>query len=119
MSAILKAGKKHFSEKLQEDLQFLEVPEWKDENGKPSKIYFRSSMRLSQKGILLKHYQNDEFDKAIACQLIFRCKDSQGKPLFQMNQMDQIIDELDPDVCSRIVTEMDQALPSIDEIKGN
>ena len=119
MSDVLKAGKKHFSERLQEDLKSIEVPEWKDENGKPSKIYFRTSMRLSQKGILLKHYQNDEFDKAIACQLIFRCKDSKGKPLFQMNQMDQIIDELDPDVCSRIVSEMDENLPSVDEMKGN
>ena len=119
MTNVLEVGKKHFKEKLSEELKCIEVPEWKDNEGKPSKIYFRSSMRLSQKGILLKHYQNDEYAKAIACQLIFRCKDSQGKPLFQMNQMDQIIDDLDPDVCSRIVTQMDQILPSIDEIKGN
>tara|TARA_R100001443_G_scaffold114405_1_gene130370 strand:+ start:163 stop:519 length:357 start_codon:yes stop_codon:yes gene_type:complete len=116
---ILKAGKKHFADKLQEDLQSIEVPEWLNEEGKPFKIYFRSSLRLSQKGILLKHYQNEEYDKAIACQLIFRAKDQDGKPLFKMNQMDQIIDDLDPDVCSKIVSQMDNALPSVEEIKGN
>ena len=119
MSAILKAGKKHFSEKLQEDLQSLEVPEWKDENGKPFIIYFRTSMRLSQKSQLLKYYNAQEYDKAIACQMIFKCRDEKGKPLFTLGQMDQIIDELDPDICSRIVNEMEDSLPSLDEIKGN
>ena len=119
MNSVLDAGKKHFSVKLQEDLKSLEVPEWKDDEGQPVKIYFKSSMRLSQKSILLKHYQNEEYDKAIACQMIFRCRDAEGKPLFTMGQLDQIIDDLDPDVCSRIVTEMDQAGESIDEIKGN
>ena len=68
MTDVLKAGKKHFKAKLTEELQSIEVPEWTDDNDKPIKVYFKSSMRLSQKSILLKHYQNDDFDKAIACQ---------------------------------------------------
>jgi len=76
-------------------------------------------MRLSQKSRLLKHHSNNEYDKAIACQLIFKCRDENGKPLFTLGQMDQIIDELDPDVCTRLVNEMEDQLPSIDEIKGN
>ena len=119
MSDVLKAGKKHFKAKLTEELQSIEVPEWKDDTDKPIKVYFKSSMRLSQKSILLKHYQNDDFDKAIACQMIFRCKDENGKALFTMNQIDQIIDDLDPDVCSRIVQKMDEANPSQEEISGN
>ncbi len=119
MTSVLQAGKRHFSDKLSEDLKCIEVPEWKDDEGQPVKIYFKSSMRLSQKSRLLKHHSNNEYDKAIACQLIFKCRDENGKPLFTLGQMDQIIDELDPDVCTRIVNEMEAQLPSIDEIKGN
>ena len=119
MTNVLEVGKKHFKEKLSEELKCIEVPEWQDDEGKPLKIYFKSSLRLSQRSRLLKHHSNNEYDKQIACQLIFKCRDEKGKPLFTLGQMDQIIDELDPDVCTRIVNEMEDQLPSIDEIKGN
>ena len=117
--SVLKAAKAHFKERLTEELQCLEVPEWSDEEGNPAKIYYRSSMRLSQKSIIPKHYQKDQFDKAIAYGLIFRCRDVDGKLIFQPNQLDQIIDDVDPDVASWIISEMDKDQTSVEEIKGN
>ena len=119
MTSVLQAGKNHFSAKMEEDLKCIEIPEWKDDEGQPVKIYFKSSMRLSQKSKLLKYYNAQEYDKAIAIQMIFKCRDKDGKPLYTMGQMDQIIDDLDPDICSRIVNEMEDQLPTLDEIKGN
>ena len=119
MSNVLSVAKQHFKDRLNAELKCLEVPEWLDEEGNPVKIYFRPSMRLSQKSIILKHYQKDQFDKAIAYGLIFRCRDENGKMIFQQNQVDQIIDEIDPDVASWIISEMDKDQPDVGEIKGN
>ena len=117
--SVLARAKTHFKERLAEELQSLDVPEWADENGEPTKIYFRSSMNLKQKSIILKHYQKDELDKAIAFQLIFRCRDKDGKLIFSSNQLDQILDEIDPDIASRIIAEMEKGESEIEEIKGN
>ena len=76
-------------------------------------------MRLSQKSIILKHYNKDEFDKAIAYGLIFRCRDADGKMVFKEGQVDQIIDEIDPEVASWIIQQMDKDQPSVEDIKGN
>ena len=117
--SVLERAKTHFKERLGEELQCLDVPEWPDDNGEPTKIYFRSSMNLKQKSIILKHYQKDELDKAIAFQLIFRCRDKDGKLIFNANQLDQILDEIDPDVASKIISEMEKGETNIEEIKGN
>ena len=116
---VLARAKTHFKERLAEELQSLDVPEWEDENGEPTKIYFRSSMNLKQKSIILKHYQKDELDKAIAFQLIFRCRDKDGKLIFNANQLDQILAEIDPDVASKIISEIEKGETDIEEIKGN
>ena len=117
--SVLKAAKAHFKDRLSEELRCIEVPEWTEEDGNPVKIYFRPSMRLSQKSIILKHYNKDEFDKAIAYGLIFRCRDADGKRVFKEGQVDQIIDEIDPEIASWIIQQMDKDQPSVEDIKGN
>ena len=116
---VLKAAKNHFKASLSGELYSLEVPQWTDEGGKPITIYFRSSMRLSQKSIVLKHYMKEEFDKATASQIIFRARDKDGKPIFQMNQLDQLVDETDGEVLEWISRRMNEISPSIDEIEKN
>ena len=116
---VLKAAKNHFKASLSGELYSLEVPQWTDESGKPITIYFRSSMRLSQKSIVLKHYMKEEFDKATASQIIFRARDKDGKPIFQMNQLDQLVDETDGEVLEWISKRMNEISPSIDEIQKN
>tara|TARA_R100001086_G_C11803537_1_gene249513 strand:+ start:189 stop:548 length:360 start_codon:yes stop_codon:yes gene_type:complete len=119
MSDVLNIAKAQYSSKLAEELQFFEVPQWLDDEGKPVKIYFRTTMRLSQRSIMLKHYQNDRFDKALACRLIFQARDKDGKALFQLNQIDQIVDEFDPNVVQFICNKFEEAEPSQDEITKN
>ena len=121
--SVLARAKTHFKERLGEELQSLDVPEWPDENGESTKIYYRSSMSLKQKSICLKWFASDEKDsyaKGIAYQIIFRCRDSEGNRIFKENQLDQILDEIDPDILADIIKRMDEALAiSNDEIAGN
>ena len=114
MSDILKSAKSHFKERLGGELLSLTVPEWNN-----AKIYYRPAMKLSQRSVVMKHIQNNEWDKCIAWGLIFRCRDENGKPIFNRCNLDQIIDEFDPDVCQRIIEEMNANDPTQDEIQGN
>ena len=114
MSKILNSAKSHFKARLGEELKTLIVPEWDN-----AKIYYRPAMKLSQRSIVMKHIQNNEWDKCLAWGLIFRAKDAEGKPLFTKGHLDQIIDEFDPDVCQRIIEEMNANDPTQEEILGN
>jgi hypothetical protein len=39
--------------------------------------------------------------------------------IFNSNQLDQILDDIDPDIASRIIAEMEKGESEIEEIKGN
>jgi hypothetical protein len=114
MTDVLKVAKDQFKARLAEELKFITVPEWGDK-----KIYYRSAMKLSQRAIVMKHVQRDEWDKCIAWGIIFRCRDENGKALFNRGHLNQIIDEFDPDVCQRIIEEMNANDPTHEEIQGN
>jgi hypothetical protein len=81
---------------------------------KSAKSHFKE--RLGEE---LKCLTVPEWNKCIAWGMIFRCRDENGKPLFNRGHLDQIIDEFDPDVCQRIIEEMNANDPTQDEIKGN
>ena len=119
MSKILKIAKAQYSAKLAEDLLSFEVPQWQDDDGKPITIYFRPTMRLSQRSVMLKHYSKDEFDKALACRLIYQARDKDGKALFTIGHLDQIVDEFDPSVVQFICNKFEEAEPSQDDIAKN
>ena len=114
MTDVLKAAKAQFKARLGEELQSIIVPEWGDK-----KIYYRSAMKLSQRSVIMKHLQNNEWDKVIAWGIIFRCRDENGLPLFKSGHLNQIIDEFDPDICQRIIEEMNANDPKHEEIAGN
>ena len=119
MTDITKIAKAHYSAKLAEELLSFEVPQWQDDDGKPVTIYFRPTMRLSQRSVMLKHYSKDEFDKALACRLVFQARDKDGKALFKLNQLDQIVDEFDPSVVQYICNKFEEAEPSQEDIAKN
>ena len=114
MTDVLKAAKAQFKARLGEELKLIIVPEWGDK-----KIYYRHAMKLSQRSIIMKHLQNNEWDKVIAWGMIFRCRDENGEAIFNRGNLNQIIDELDPDICQRIIEEMNADEPTQNEISGN
>ena len=119
MSDVLNIAKEQFKASLSGELQSFEVPQWEDKDGKPIRIYFRQSMRLSQKSRVLKHYMKEEFDKATAMQIIFRARDKDGKHMFQMGHLDQLTDECDGEVLEFISRKMNEMAPALDEIEKN
>ena len=119
MSDVLNIAKAQFKERLAENLNSLEVPEWKDKDGKPIVIYYRPVIKMAQQSVIMKHVQNKEYDKAQALNLIFRCRDADGKLIFNQGQLDQIVDEFDPNVVAKIIDKMNDGIPTDEEIEGN
>tara|TARA_R100000655_G_C2994150_1_gene193457 strand:- start:2295 stop:2654 length:360 start_codon:yes stop_codon:yes gene_type:complete len=119
MSNIAEIARSQFKERLSEELKSLEVPEWKDKDGKPVVIYYRPVIKMSQQSVIMKHVQNKDYDKAQALNLIYRCRDKNGKLIFTPLQVDAVIDDFDPNVVASIIDRMNEDLPNDDDIEGN
>ncbi len=116
---VLTRARNQFSERLSAGLQFIEVPEWKDEDGSNTKIYYKPSLNLKQQQKILELSSKDKVVEAIAMTLVLRALDENGKPLFNQSNMHEIMRECDPDVVSRIVTGMNADDLSDDVISKN
>ena len=92
----------------------IEVPEWGDENG-PAFIY-AEPCTLADKGKIKKRSEKDEID-ALAYILILKAQDAQGNKLFTLEDKHALKTKVDPDVLSRIASEMMRA-PSIEQMLG-
>ena len=116
---VLTRGINQFSERLNAGLQCVEVPEWPDEDGKNTKIYFKPSLNLKQQQKILELSSKNLVVEAIAQTLILRALDENGKPLFNQANMNEIMRQLDPDVVSRIVSAMNAEDLTDDVIEKN
>ena len=102
MSAILDAAKVHFSERMARELQSVEVPEWE------SKIYFKPCMNFREQGEVLKLHSDNRPAEAVLMTLILKARDKDGEKLFKKAHMTEMMLNIDPEVVSRVVTEMSE-----------
>ena len=76
--SVLNRAKQHFSDRMDETMECVEVPEWGDENG-PAKIWYRPAINLreqNQIGTLASAGKNDE---ALAMSVILRARHAAGR----------------------------------------
>ena len=59
--SIIDAAKTHFRQKIGNELQCIDVPEWA-ENGEPGKIYFRPSINFLQQEKVIRFGFPDRAD---------------------------------------------------------
>ena len=105
MSAILESAKNHFRDRLSGGLKSLEVLEW-EVDGKPSVIYFKPSLNLSQQEKILALSDQGKKAEAIVEALIQRALDADGNRLFKSMDRIELMKHTDPEIISRIVGEM-------------
>jgi len=113
MSAILDAAKVHFRDRMSSELQFVEVPEW------GTKIYFKASMNFKDQGEVLKLHGDNKPAEAVIMTLILKAMNEDGKKLFKRAHMTEMLTTIDPDIVSRIVTEMSDDEPSVEDAIKN
>ena len=109
---IIDRAKTHF-ESL--GVQSIEVPEWSDEDGKPTVIYW-NPITLSEKNKLLKKSDTLNDVSLLADVLLMKALDKDGNKVFKAEDKLALMHKTDPDVLTRVATIMVQA-PSVDELK--
>ena len=112
--SILDRAKSHF-ENI--GIQSIEVPEWKDEDGKPTVIFW-NPINLFEKNKLFKKSDNMSDVSILADIVIMKALDKDGKKIFKLDDKIELMTKVDSDVLSRIATSMVQVI-SPDEVKKN
>ena len=95
----------------------IEVPEWKDENGKPTVIYW-NPINLFEKNKLFKKSDNMSDVSILADIVVMKALDKDGKKIFKLDDKMELMTKVDSDVLSRIATSMVQVI-SPEEVKKN
>jgi|TARA_Y100000114_G_scaffold108172_1_gene101556 hypothetical protein len=98
-------------------IQSVEVPEWKDDDGKPTIIYWQP-INLFEKNKLFKKSDNMNDVSILADIVVMKSLDKDGKKLFKLDDKMDLMTKVDSDVLSRIATRMVQVI-SPDEVKKN
>ena len=98
-------------------VQHIEVPEWKDEAGNPSIIYW-NPINLSEKNKLFRKSDNLNDVSILADILIMKSLDKDGNKLFTLEDKIALMHKVDSDVISRVATEMVKAITP-EEVKKN
>jgi len=111
---VIDRAKSHF-ESL--GTQSIEVPEWKDDDGKPTIVYW-NPITLSEKNKLFKKSDNLSDVSILADILIMKALDKDGNKVFTLEDKIPLMHKVDSDVLSRLATSMVQAI-SVDEVKKN
>jgi hypothetical protein len=85
MSNVLEAAKRHYSDLIDGELKFLDVPEWQVD-GKPTRIYYRQYMSVEEKGDLVKLYNQDSHYEMMVMSLIHSARNEDGSKMFKKPQ---------------------------------
>jgi len=113
MSAILEAAKVHFRDRMA-NIQSLVVPEWDN-----TKIFFRPSMNFKDQGIVLKLHGDGLPAEAIIMTLILKSMNEDGSKMFTKSNKTEMLLNIDPEIVSRIVTEMSDDEPTVEDATKN
>ena len=112
--SVIDRVKSHF-----ENLQniTIEVPEWKDENGNPSVIYW-NPINLYEKNILFKKSGTMTDVSVLADILVMKALDKDGNKLFKAEDKLALMYKVDSDVVAKVANAMVQTI-SPEEVKKN
>ena len=100
MGSILEKAKAHYQEKLSAEPRRLDVPEW------DSVVYVKPTMNLARMGEILELTNQNKTAEAMALTLCYRLVDEKGQPVFHKAERLELLRTCDPDVLSRLVSEV-------------
>jgi hypothetical protein len=112
--SVINIAKNHF-----EDLgiQSLEIPEWKDDNGKPTIIYWKP-INLYEKNIVFKKSENLSDVGVLADLVILKALDKDNNKIFSGEDRLPLMYKVDSDIISRLANAMLKVITP-DEVKKN
>lgn len=111
--SVINDAKKHFKTRLTDKLEWVECPEWN------TKIYFKSSATLKQTEEVVALHRENKVAEALAQVLIQRALTEDGKHMFVGADKFDLMNNVDPEVVTRIATHILNTEPTADEVAKN
>lgn len=105
--SILDNATAHFESK---GIRQISIDEW-------DTVIHCSPFTMNEKRKLLKVAKNDDLEFLVRA-LIMKAKDAQGEPLFDLSDKVSLMNNVDPDVITRVVTEITSS-DSVEDMEGN
>jgi|TARA_R110002153_G_scaffold73734_5_gene192290 hypothetical protein len=105
--SILENARAHFESK---GIRQIEISEW-------DTTIHCTPFTMNEKRKLLKVAKNDDLEFLVRA-LIMKAKDAQGEPLFDLSDKVALMNSVDPDVITRVVTEITSS-DSVEDMEGN
>lgn len=105
---IMENATKHFKEQLSGDLLQIEVPEW------DAIIWFKPAFTFAQQEKIITLSNDGKMVEALVETLIVRSLDKEGKRIFTHASKPRLMNEVDPNIIIRVVTEMNQEIKDED-----
>ena len=112
--SIIDRAKSHF-ESL--GTQSMEVPEWKDDDGNPTVIYW-NPITLAEKKRLFQKSDNLNDVGILADIVLMKALDKNEKKMFNLEDKIALMHKVDSDVLAKVATQIIQNITP-DEVKKN
>ncbi len=101
--SVLDNAKKHFSDRALGKLKKIKVKEWKTD------IYYKPVNNFAVESRIIELSQKNQLTEALIETLILKALDADGKPLFGRLDKIAFMNEIDPAVITRVVTQINTA----------
>lgn len=111
--SVLEKAKAHYQAKLTAEPRELHIPEW------DTTVYIKPGISLHNLGEIMEAASSGKSAEAMVLTLMHRLIDGEGKPIFKKAEKVELLRSVDPDVLSRLVSEINQTDPTQDDISGN
>ena len=112
--SVIDRAKSHF-ENL--GTQSIEVPEWKDDDGNPTVIYW-NPITLAEKKRLFQKSDNLNDVGILADIVLMKALDKNEKKMFNLEDKIALMHKVDSDVLAKVATQIIQTITP-DEVKKN
>lgn len=100
MTKVLERATAHFRDRINEQMQFVHVPEW------DCKIYVKSTVTLKEQSKLIELATAGKTVEALVETLIVKARNEDGTKMFTMMDKNVFLHEVDPEVMIRVVGEI-------------
>jgi hypothetical protein len=112
MNKILDNATSHFREKISEEMKSVVVPEWGN-----AKIYFKNVLTLREQSKLIELATQGKQVESIVEALIAKARNEDGTKMFNIADKVTMMNEVDPDVLIRVVSEINSTQETVDQEK--
>lgn len=113
MSSELDLAKNEFRDRMS-IIKSLVVPEWGN-----MKIFYRPTMNFKDQGIVLKLHGDGFPAEAIVMTLILKALKEDESKMFKKAHKTEMLMSVTPEIVSRIVTEMSEDEPTVEDAAKN